>query len=80
MPLYIRDEDVADLARKVRSLTKARTITDAVRSALKREVERATVEGPRSARLGRAKAKIAALGPSDPDFDMRRFRDEMWGG
>ena len=80
MPLYIRDEDVADLARKVRSLTKARTITDAVRSALKHEVERATVEGPRSARLGRAKAMIAALGPSDPDFDMRRFRDEMWGG
>jgi antitoxin VapB len=71
---------VAGLARKVRGLTKAKTITDAVRVALEHEVARVRQDTPPSARLGRARAMIAALGPRDPDFDMKAFTDEMWGG
>ncbi len=79
MPLYIRDDEVAALARKVQGLTKSRTLTEAVRAALEHEIERQRNKLPPSARLARSVAMAAALGPVDPDFDMRRFTDEMWG-
>ncbi|MGA2791920.1 MAG: type II toxin-antitoxin system VapB family antitoxin [Roseiarcus sp.] len=79
MPLYIRDDEVAALARKVQGLTKARTVTDAVRSALEHEIERERNKLPPSARLARSVAMAAAMGPVDPDFDMKKFSDEMWG-
>lgn len=79
MPLYIRDDEVAALARKVQGLTKARTVTDAVRSALEHEIERERNKLPPSSRLARSVAMAAAMGPVDPDFDMKKFSDEMWG-
>ncbi len=78
MPLYIRDDDVAALARKVQSLSKARTVTDAVREALQHEVERIRESQPPSARLAKSIAMAQALGAVDPDFDMKRFSDAMW--
>jgi antitoxin VapB len=78
MPLYIRDDDVAALARKVQGLTKAKTVTDAVRVALEHEIAREREKLPPSARLARSIAMAAALGAVDPDFDMKKFTDDLW--
>jgi antitoxin VapB len=80
MPLYIRDDEVAALARKVQGLTKAKTVTEAVRTALEHEIAREREKSPPSARLARSIAMAAAMGPVDPDFDMKKFADDMWGG
>lgn len=40
MPLYIRDDDVAELARQLQQVIRARTVTEAVRLALQHELER----------------------------------------
>ena len=79
MPLYIRDDEVAALARKVQGLTKAKTVTEAVRAALEHEIAREREKLPPSARLARSMAMAAAIGPVDPDFDMKKFTDDMWG-
>jgi antitoxin VapB len=39
MPLYIKDPDVDELARRYQKLSKANSKTDAVRQALKRAVD-----------------------------------------
>ena len=80
MALYIRDDEVAVLARKTQMALKAKTVTEAVRIALQHELARACDNRPPSARLGPAKAKIAALGAPDPAFSMKQFSDELWGG
>jgi antitoxin VapB len=79
MPLYIRDDEVAALARKVQGLTKARTVTEAVRAALEHEIAREREKLPPSARLARSIAMAAAIGPVDPAFEMKKFTDEIWG-
>jgi ribonuclease VapC len=45
MPLYIRDEGVAELARRAKDATGAKTVTEAVRAALERALKE--VKGPR---------------------------------
>lgn len=79
MPLYIRDDDVAELARQLQEMTKARTMTDAVRLALHNEMTRMRAALPLKQRLAGAKALADAMGPTDPAFDMKKFADEMWG-
>jgi antitoxin VapB len=79
MALYIRDREVDELAVKLQELTQAPTKTDAVRTALKNEIERSRAAIPLKERLERAIAKADALGPSDPNFDQKKFFDEMWG-
>lgn len=76
MPLYIRDDEVADLARKVQKVTGTRTVTDAVRRALEHEMARA--KAPLRERIRVYQEMVAAAGPADPDFDMKKFTDEMW--
>ena len=56
MPLYIRDDEVAALARDVQAASGARTVTEAVRAALERERDRLRDSLPPSARLGKALA------------------------
>lgn len=34
---------------------------------------------PLSERLTKVKALADGMGPNDPDFDMKRYSDEMWG-
>lgn len=80
MPLFIRDDEVDALAGEVQKLTKARTKTEAVRRALQNELARTRKMLPLRERLARAKALADAMGPSDPNFDMKAFTDEMWGG
>lgn len=78
MALFIRDPEVDALAEEVRRVTRARTKTEAVRSALQAQLARARRELPVRERLGRARALADAMGPSDPDFDMKAFTDELW--
>lgn len=78
MPLYIRDNEVTALARKAQKATGARTITDAVRSALQGEIARANAALRPSQRIARAVDMAQAMGPGDPAFDGKRFFDEQW--
>ncbi len=66
MPLYIRDDEVAGLARAVQAASGARTVTDAVRVALERERDRLKQSLPPSARLDKALALADAMRPDGP--------------
>lgn len=79
MPLFIRDPEVDALALEVQQATKAPTKTEAVRTALQHELERARQAQPLRERLAKAKALADAIGPGTPDFDMKKYTDEMWG-
>ena len=78
MALYIRDREVDELAVQLQELTKAPTKTEAVRTALKREIERSRAEIPLIERLERIREKAKRLGFSTRDFDQKKFFDEMW--
>ncbi|HJQ55695.1 MAG TPA: type II toxin-antitoxin system VapB family antitoxin [Vineibacter sp.] len=79
MPLFIRDEDVTTMAEELARLTKARSKTEAVRAALRHELERTRASVPVRDRLARIHAKAATIGLPNPDFDMKAFSDAMWG-
>ncbi|SFU18446.1 type II toxin-antitoxin system VapB family antitoxin [Mesorhizobium sp. YR577] len=79
MPLFIRDEAVDRLASEVQNALKTSTKKEAVRIALEHELERARRQRPLTEVVADLQARVAALGPGDPDFDMKRFTDEMWG-
>jgi len=80
MPLYIRDDEVDALARELQVVTGAPNKSEVVKQALRRELERAKRAKPLSERLKPAMDLIASIGPSDPNFDMKAYTDEMWGG
>ena len=79
MPLFIRDDAVDRLASEVQKALKTSTKKEAVRLALQHELERARRQRPLTEVVADLQARVAALGPGDPDFDMKRFTDEMWG-
>lgn len=79
MALFIRDDEVDALASELQKVTKAATKKDAVRLALRNELERTQRRRPLLAVVEEFQQRVAALGPTDPDFDMKRFTDEMWG-
>ena len=82
MPLYIRDDEVDALAVKLQTLTKAQTKTDAVREALRHELERVMQNLSARARLSKALDMASALGVTKEaarDFDQKAFFDKMWG-
>ena len=66
MPLYIRDDEVAVLAREVQAASGARSVTDAVRSALLRERDRLRDSLPPSVRLRKALAAADAIAAPAP--------------
>lgn len=78
MPLYIADPEVGNLAREVQKTIKARTLTEAVRTALQHEMERAQAITPFEERIRKRQDEYAALGPDDPNVDLKAFFDEMW--
>ncbi|WP_299568029.1 MULTISPECIES: type II toxin-antitoxin system VapB family antitoxin [Roseobacteraceae] len=80
MPLYIRDDKVDELAEQVMQATGAKTKTDAVRQALQAALAAKLDKIPLADRIAPIQARLAALGPVDPDFDMKSFTDEMWEG
>jgi len=78
MPLYIADPEVGDLARELQRVLKAQTLTEAVRSALQHEMDRARALVPFEERIRKCQDEYAALGADDADVDLKAFFDEMW--
>ncbi|MBB6408084.1 type II toxin-antitoxin system VapB family antitoxin [Mesorhizobium sangaii] len=78
MPLYIRDDEVDALAAKLQRETNAPSKTEAVRTALVHELERNRAKVPLLDRLARLQAEATKIGLPNPDFDMKKFTDEMW--
>jgi antitoxin VapB len=78
MPLYIRDDEVDALAVKVQAATGAPTKTEAVRLALRHELERSRERRPLRERLAPAQAAARRIGAADAEFDMKAFTDAMW--
>ena len=78
MPLYIKDREVDELANELQRMTGAATKTEAVRTALKDAVERKRDKKTtiREA-IAEAQRRVAAMGPRDPDFDMKKFMDDV---
>lgn len=79
MALFIRDDTVDALASELQKATNAPTKKDAVKQALENELKRVGEKRPMRERLAAAQEIIAKMGPRDPDFDMKKFSDEMWG-
>ena len=79
MALYIRDDEVDLLARQVQNATNAPSKTEAVRIALQNELERVRKTVPLEERIKRIQDAVRAMGPDDPNLDMKKFMDEMWG-
>lgn len=79
MGLYVRDESVNRLAEEVQKAIGVATKTEAVRVALERVLEAERRKPRFSERLKKLQARAEALGENDPDFDLKAFRDEMWG-
>ena len=79
MSLYIRDDAVDALAIRLQEATGAKTKTEAVRQALEHELERVASRKSFAERNARAFALADKIGLPDPDFDQKRFMDEMWG-
>ncbi|WP_018238672.1 type II toxin-antitoxin system VapB family antitoxin [Ensifer sp. BR816] len=79
MSLYIRDDAVGDLAKQVQQAINAPNKTEAVRRALLNELERAKKTIPLKGRIKRIQESVRAMGPDDPNFDMKKFTDEQWG-
>lgn len=79
MSLYIRDNDVDALARQVQKVIKAPNKTEAVRTALLNELERAKQAIPLKDRIKKIQDDVRAMGTDDPEFDMKKFTDEQWG-
>ncbi|OAP41498.1 histidinol dehydrogenase [Sinorhizobium glycinis] len=78
MPLFIRDDDVTAMAEKLAKLTKV-SKTDAVRAALRHELERTRSSVPLRERLAKIHERAAEIGLPNPAFDMKAYTDEMWG-
>ena len=78
MPLYIRDDEVDALATRLQRETNAPSKTEAVRIALVHELERNRAAVPLRHRIARLQDKARKLGLPNPDFDMKKFTDEMW--
>ncbi|MFH1797219.1 MAG: type II toxin-antitoxin system VapB family antitoxin [Pseudomonadota bacterium] len=78
MALFIRDDEVDALAAELQKATKTGTKKEAVRQALRNELERAQ-QRRLADTLVDLQDRVAAMGPDDPGFDMKKFTDEMWG-
>lgn len=77
MPLYIRDDDVDELAEQVRRITGAKTKTEAVRQALQAILDAKLDQTSLTDRIKPLQSRVTALGPVDSDFDMKTFTDEI---
>ena len=78
MPLYIRDDAVDALAEKVMKAIGAKTKTDAVRKALQAQLKAEMNRKPLLDRLQPLLDRADQIGEPGPDFDMKKYTDEMW--
>ncbi|AVX05975.1 hypothetical protein MXMO3_03472 (plasmid) [Maritalea myrionectae] len=78
MPLYVRDENIDKMLVEIQKLTGA-TKTEAVKTALAALLRRAKAQKSPSERLMPVIEAARNLpGKKDPNFDMKKFSDEMW--
>jgi antitoxin VapB len=66
LALFIRDPDVDAMAIELQKLTKARSKTEAVRTALRHEIECSRGSIPLRERLARVKEMARRIGPANP--------------
>lgn len=79
MPLYIRDETVNTLAEKVIKTTGVKNKTEAVRLGLNSLLDAKKKEKSLLEHVHELQASLKSIGEPDPNFDMKKFTDEMWG-
>ncbi|MCY3725133.1 MAG: histidinol dehydrogenase [Rhodobacteraceae bacterium] len=78
MPLYIRDETVNILAEKVVKTTGVKNKTEAVRQGLNSLLDAKKKEKSLLEHVYELQAQAKLIGEPDPNFDMKKFTDEMW--
>lgn len=78
MPLFIRDADVTAMAEELARLTNARSKTEAVRIALRHELEHVRKRVPLQERIARIHEKAAKIGLPNPGFDMKTYTNATW--
>lgn len=78
MPLFIRNPEVSAMADELTRLTRADSKTEAVREALRHELERARRKVPLRDRLARIHERAAEIGLPNREFDFGAFTDDMW--
>ena len=85
MALFLTDEELNALAEKAQKVLNAPTKEDAVRQALERVVEKDTTktgrnrsQNTRAERLKALQREYQALGSLNPDFDEKKYVDQMW--
>lgn len=78
MPLYIRDESVNTLADKVVKTTGIKNKTEAVRLGLISILEKKKKEKSLLEHVYELQAQAKLIGEPDPNFNMKKFTDEMW--
>ncbi|MBB5520032.1 type II toxin-antitoxin system VapB family antitoxin [Amphiplicatus metriothermophilus] len=79
MAPLIRDESVDALAEELKEALGAPSKKEAAKHAIEQALKQARGKRPRKERLKEAWALADAMGPSDPDFDLKKFREELWG-
>jgi antitoxin VapB len=78
MPLYIKDQEVANLAADAVKILGVNNKTEAVRLALKSALSMAKNRIPLVQRLEAARALADAIGPVSPGYDHKRDMDDLW--
>ncbi|MCE7027982.1 type II toxin-antitoxin system VapB family antitoxin [Jiella avicenniae] len=76
----INDPAVEALAEEVRRATNAESATEAIKLALRHELERLQRQRSFEERNAEVMAMADALGETDPQFDLKSFSDAMWAG
>lgn len=79
MPIYVKDDTADQLLEDVMRLSGKEKKVDVIVEALREKKDRLEKKVPFSERIAPLQAKMRALGPSDPSFDMKAFSDEMSG-
>ncbi len=80
MPLYIRDDEVNELAEECRVLTGARSKTEAVRRALQEQISTLKASETLTERIRRIQSIAKAQGFQPDGLDDKPLMDELSGG
>ncbi|MGE6739847.1 type II toxin-antitoxin system VapB family antitoxin [Allorhizobium pseudoryzae] len=79
MSFVVRDDEIAAMAVELQELLKVPDTTEALRQALRHELQRARSHTPLREKIARARATADAIGPSAPHFQFKPFSDQLWG-
>lgn len=67
------------MAVELQELLKVPDTTEALRQALRHELQQARAQAPLREKIARAQATADAIGPSAPYFQFKPFSDQIWG-